>query len=143
MKNQFEFNSQRISELQLADDYLRIGRIADAREILKQAKNKLSERNTQVKIADKCGWDTLEEYLGDDLVDGPDEVAKLRKRRKESKDKRPYDKNNSGPSALMRNDLFRVDNTEAVLQYFNTGYGYPLSHWGVTPLGFGLDPNRT
>lgn len=95
MKNQFEFNSQRISELQLADDYLRIGRIADAREILKQAKNKLSERNTQVKIADKCGWDTLKEYLGDDLVDGPDEVAKLRKRRKESKDKKPYDKNNS------------------------------------------------
>lgn len=104
-KNQFEFNSQRISELQLADDYLRIGRIEDARKILKQAKNKLSERNTHVKIADKYGWDTLEEYLGDDLVDGPDEVAKLRKaesraikRRKESKDKKPYDKNDSGPS---------------------------------------------
>lgn len=66
---------------------------------MKQAKNKLSERNTHVKIANKYGWDTLEEYLGDDLVDGPDEVAKLRKAesrtiklRKENKDKKPYGK---------------------------------------------------
>lgn len=149
-KNQLEFNSQRISELQLADDYLRIGRIEDASEILKQAKNKLSERNTHVKIVDKYGWDTLEEYLGDDLIDGPDEVAKLRKaesraikRRKESKDKKPYDKNDSGPSALMRNDLFRVDNTEAVRQYFNTGYGYPQSAPGSCPprIWSGPQPN--
>lgn len=35
---------------------------------MKQAKNKLSEHNTHVNTADKCGWDTLEEYLGDDLV---------------------------------------------------------------------------
>lgn len=140
-KNQFKFNSQIISELQLADDYLRIGRIEDVREILKQAKTKLSERNTHVKIADKYGWDTLEEYLGNDPVDGPDEVAKLRKaesraikRRKESKDMKPYDiKNDSGPSAIMRNDLFRVDNTEAVRQYFNTGYGYPQSAPGNYP----------
>lgn len=70
---------QNLSELQLADDYQRIGtcRIEDAREILKQAKDRLSEGNSNVKIAD--GWDTLEEYLGDDLIDGPDEVAKLRK----------------------------------------------------------------
>lgn len=61
---------------------------------MKQAKNKLSEHNTHVKIADKCGCDTLEECLGDDLVDGPYEVTKLRKeesgaikRRKGSKDK--------------------------------------------------------
>lgn len=67
------------------------------------------------------------------LVDGPDEVAKLRKaesraikRRKESKDKRPYDRNNdSGSSAVMRNDIFSVDNKEAVRQFINTGYGYP------------------
>lgn len=66
-------------QYQIAYDYQKIGtcRIDEAREILKQAKDKLSERNTNVKIAD--GWDTLEEYLGDDLVDGPDEVAKIRK----------------------------------------------------------------
>lgn len=118
----------------------RLGTIEDAREGLKQAKNKLSERNTHVKIADKYGWDTLEEYLGDDLVNGPDEVAKLRKaesraikRRKESKDKKPYGKNDSGPSAVMWNDLFRVDNTEADRQYFNTRYGYPQSAPGSYP----------
>lgn len=139
-KDQFGFNSQRVLELQIADDYLRIRRIEDAREILKQAKNKLSERNTHVKISEMYGWDTLEEYLGNDLVDGPDEVAKLGKaesraikRRKESKDKQPYEQNDSGPSAVMPNDLFRVDITEAVRQYFNTGYGYPQSAPGNYP----------
>lgn len=60
---------------------------------MKQAKNKLSEHSTHVQIADKCGWDTLEEYF-DELVDGPYEVTKLRKgesgaikRRKGCKDK--------------------------------------------------------
>lgn len=69
--------------------------------------------------------------MGDDLVDGPDVVkaeSHAIKRRKESKDKKPYDrKNDSGPSAVMRDDLFRVDNTKAVRQYFKTGYGYPQS----------------
>lgn len=39
----------------------------------------LVERNTHLRIADKYGWDTLEEYVGDSLVDGPDEATKLRK----------------------------------------------------------------
>lgn len=30
-----------------------------------------------MRIADKYGWDTLEEYVGDSLVDGLDEATKL------------------------------------------------------------------
>lgn len=117
---------------------------------MKQAKNKLSERNTHVKIADKYGWDTLEEYLGDDLVDGPDEVAKLRKaesrtikRSKENKDKKPYGINDSGPSPVLRNDLFRVDNTELSDSILTLDTVSHSQRRGVTPLGFCLDPNRT
>lgn len=55
---------------------------------MKQAKNKLSEHNTHVKIADKCGWDTLEEYLGDDLVDGPYDIAQERRIRRYQTQKR-------------------------------------------------------
>lgn len=83
----------------------------------------------------------LEEYLGDDFVDGFDEVVKFRKCRKESKDKKLYDKNNFGLSVFMWNDFFCVDNIEVVLQYFNIGYGYLLLYWGVIFLGFGLDFN--
>lgn len=63
--------------MELVDEYLNFGRIEDAREILKSTREKLVERNTQVRIADKYGWDTLEEYVGDSLVDGPDEATKL------------------------------------------------------------------
>ena len=78
-KNQFDFNSKRIAELYLAEDYLRICRLEDAREVIKQTKGSLAERNRHVKIADNYGRDTLEEYMGNDLVNGPDETAKLRK----------------------------------------------------------------
>lgn len=61
------------------DEYLNFGRIEDTREILKSTREKLVERNTHVRITDKYGWDTLEEYVGDNLVDGPDEATKLRK----------------------------------------------------------------
>lgn len=79
------------------------------------------ECNIYVKIIDKYGWDMLEEYLGDDFVDGFDEVVKFRKVelcvikcRKESKDKKLYDKNDFGLSVVMWNDFFCVDNIDVV-----------------------------
>lgn len=74
-----------------------------------------------MRIVDKYGWDTLEEYVGDSLVDGPDEATKLRKaesrairKRKEKSDKKPYDRGCSS----IRNDLFRINNGEAGRQHF-------------------------
>lgn len=61
------------------DEYLKFGRTEDARKILKSTREMFVERNTHLRIADKYGWDTLEEYVGDSLVDGPDEATKLRK----------------------------------------------------------------
>jgi hypothetical protein len=121
-KNQFDFNSQRITEIELAEDYLRFARIEEAREVLKQTKDSLRERNTHVKIADKYGWDTLEEYVGDDFVTGSDEREKLRRAEsravKRRKDRKPYDrKNDTGTGAVMQNDIFRFNNPAAIKQY--------------------------
>lgn len=47
------------------------------REVIKETKGSLAERNRHVKIADKYGWDTLDEYLGNDLVYYPDDSARI------------------------------------------------------------------
>lgn len=65
-----------------------------------------------MRIADMYGWDTLEEYIGNSLVDSPDEATKLRNA--ESRDirkrkEKPYDRSGSS----IRNDLFRFNNGEA------------------------------
>lgn len=57
------FNSERIAKLHLTDDYLRLGRLEDARKVTKHTEGSLAELNRHVKIADKYGWDTLEEYF--------------------------------------------------------------------------------
>lgn len=61
----------------------------------------------------------LEEYLGDDFVDGFDEVVKFRKVElciikcsKENKDKKLYGINDFGLSLVLWNDFFCVDNIE-------------------------------
>lgn len=38
-----------------------------------------------MRIADKYGWDTLEEYVDDSLVYGPDEATKLPVQKAESR----------------------------------------------------------
>lgn len=117
------------------DEYLKFGRTEDAREILKSTREKLVERNTHVRIADKYGWETLEEYVGDSLVDGPDEATKLRKaesraikKRKEKSEKKPYDRGGSS----IRNDLFRINNGEAGQQHFTQAGNFSRA-WTATP----------
>lgn len=117
-RTQFEFNQRKINELELVYKYLKFGRIENAREIPKSIREKLFERNTHVRIADKYGWDTLEEYVGDSLVYGSDELWKAEsraiKKRKEKSDKKPYGRGGSS----IRNDLFRINNGGAGRQHF-------------------------
>lgn len=88
-----------------------------------------------MRIADKYGWDTLEEYVGDSLVDGLDEAIKLRmtesraiKKRKEKSDKKPYDRGGSS----IRNDLRRINNEEAGRQHFTQAGNFSRA-WTATP----------
>lgn len=88
-----------------------------------------------MRIADKYGWDTQEEYVGDSLVDGPNEANKLRKaesraikKRKEKSDKKPYDKSGSS----IRNALFRINNGKAGRQHFTKAGNFSCA-WTATP----------
>jgi hypothetical protein len=38
----------------------------------------LKGRNKIIRIADKYGWDVVEEYVDDPLTDGTDDATKLR-----------------------------------------------------------------
>lgn len=42
------------------------------------AHNELRQRNKILKIADRHGWDTVNEYLDDPLADNNDDAIKLR-----------------------------------------------------------------
>ena len=53
-------------------------RIAAAERIVDQCEMALKERNKIIRIADKYGWDVVEEYVDDPLTDGTDDATKLR-----------------------------------------------------------------
>jgi hypothetical protein len=49
-----------------------------AREVIKEEKAALLHRNKILKIADRQGWDTVHEYLDDQLEDDTEDATKLR-----------------------------------------------------------------
>ena len=75
---QYEFNSSQIDEVSKARTFLEQKRIAAAERILDQCETALKERNTIIRIADRYGWDVVEEYVDDPLTDGTDDATKLR-----------------------------------------------------------------
>ena len=75
---QCEFNSSRIDEVSKARAFLEQKRIAAAERIVDQCEMALKERNKIIRIADKYGWDVVEEYVDDPLTDGTDDATKLR-----------------------------------------------------------------
>ena len=112
-QKQFDFNSERRSEIINAIDFLKRGSVSSARALLEKANEAIKERNKVLRIADKYGWDTAEEYVDDPITDGADDATKLRQAEYRAKMKRkdklrdrfnPY---NNASSALRQNQLFR------------------------------------
>jgi hypothetical protein len=58
---QYEFNSSRIDEVSKARVFLEQKSIAAAEKNLDQCEKALKERNKIIRIADKYGWDVVEE----------------------------------------------------------------------------------
>ena len=75
---QYEFNSSHIDEVSKARVFLEQKSIAAAEKILDQCEKALKERNKIIRIADKYGWDIVEEYVDDPLTDSTDDATKLR-----------------------------------------------------------------
>lgn len=115
---------------------------------MKQAKDKLLERNTHVKIADKYGWDTLEGYLGDDLVDGPDEVAKLRKAESCAIKRRVWTRSHLTETTIQGQAqacgmIFFVSTMQMLSDSILTLDTVTHKQYRGIALGFGQDPNQT
>ena len=109
-KIQFNFNQERFGKLTEIEDAVRSSDVAKVFEIIAEQKVVLTQRNKILKIADRHGWDTVNEYLDDPLADNNDDAIKLRyavnrATRKRNYRYRPYERRRAGmfsPSAFFR-----------------------------------------
>lgn len=76
---QYNFNSEHISALNKIDLLLHSSKTDDIYSpIIKKEVTTIKQRNKILKIADRHGWDTVNEYLDDPLADSVEDATKLR-----------------------------------------------------------------
>ena len=89
-KEQYEF-CDKIGELiDTALDATNTEDVAAASIALTEAKTEVAKRQKLIKIADRSaqGWQTVKEYVRDDLCDGSDDEKRLKKAEKEAEKKK-------------------------------------------------------
>jgi len=89
-QKQFDFNIDVLGDISHALDYIKRGSVSSAIKHLDNATESFNKRNKILRIADKYGWDTVEEYIDDPITDGTDDAAKLRQAEYRAKNKRNY-----------------------------------------------------
>ena len=89
-EKQFKFNSERLVELDKVLDSLTYGStgLPAAVSLLEKCTKALTERNKILRIADKYGWDLVDEYVDDPITDNSDDATKLRQAEFRAKAKR-------------------------------------------------------
>jgi hypothetical protein len=75
---QHSFNSERADKLAKLESLIKIKDLTAASKLLTEEREILRKRNRILKIADKHGWDTVQEYLDSPLADDKDDAANLR-----------------------------------------------------------------
>ena len=94
-KIQYSFNSERADKLSQIDSLIKLKNFTAASELVAEEKETLRKRNKILKIADKHGWDTVQEYLDSPLADDKDDAANLRTaiaRASRKRNSKPYDR---------------------------------------------------
>ena len=71
-------NSERADKLAKLDSLIKIKDLTAASKLLTEEREILRKRNKILKIADKHGWDNVQEYLDSPLTDDKDDAANLR-----------------------------------------------------------------
>ncbi|XP_021371384.1 uncharacterized protein LOC110461960 isoform X2 [Mizuhopecten yessoensis] len=79
-KKQFDFNSEVLEEVELAEKAVVKGDSSSTRDSLRNIRTLLEKRNKLIRIADKsvCGWDTVNEYQSDELASDSEDEKKIR-----------------------------------------------------------------
>jgi len=75
---QHSFNSDCADKLAKLKSLIKIKDLTAASKLLSEEREIFRKRNTILKIADKHGWDTVQEYLDSPLADDKDDAASLR-----------------------------------------------------------------
>ena len=128
---QFEFNSATLDEINKVISTLKRGSVSSVVQVLESSVNALKERNKILRIADKYGWDVVDEYVDDPITDGTDDATKLRQAEYRAKMKRkdkfrsraqPYQ---SPIKSSSTNDLFREPSATFTRQAPKPGSGQP------------------
>lgn len=106
-KIQFNFNFERISALQKIEVLLKYGNNEDVYALIQTEISTINQRNKILKIADRHGWDTVQEYLDDLLVDNVEDASKLRSAvirtfRKRTYSNKPYSRGEFIPRTFFR-----------------------------------------
>ena len=81
--------------------------VEKAKVIIDEGKNLVKKRAKLIKIADRDGWDTVREYMSDDLASNSEDekaIAKAKKRAAMNKEKREKEKPKSRFTIRKRND---------------------------------------
>lgn len=94
-KIQLNFDSERISALQRIEVLLKSENIENVYFVIQFEIATINRRNKILKIADRHGWDTVQEYLDDPMADSGEDATKLRSAvirasRKRSQTYKPY-----------------------------------------------------
>ncbi|XP_062581906.1 uncharacterized protein LOC134243689 [Saccostrea cucullata] len=112
---QHTFNTERIEKLIETKNFIEKKDLENAALTIEKEIGELRQRNKILKIADRHGWDTVNEYLDDPLADNNDDAVKLRGAvsravRKRNYRGKPYTypMQNRRQNAFAANDFFRT-----------------------------------
>ncbi|CAG2234890.1 unnamed protein product [Mytilus edulis] len=101
-EKQFSFNGERLTELEKTLKLIEKDSPALAIQYLEKSIKALKERNKLLRIADKYGWDVVDEYIDDPITEGTDDATKLRQADYRAKAKR-RNKVSTRPAPIFQN----------------------------------------
>jgi hypothetical protein len=111
---QHSFNSKRLEKLSELKNFVKVNDVEKAEQTIENEIIELRQRNKILKIADRHGWDTVNEYLDDPLADNNEDAVKLRGAVYRAARKRNYrgkphgfSGQNSRQGTFSANDFFR------------------------------------
>ena len=103
-RKQAEFNEEVLENLKDIQDLVKSGSINRSGKLIKETITKIEKRNKCIKLADRsvAGWDTVKEYLSDELASDSDDEKKMRKAEERAVSKKRKGKKDTLPSVVKR-----------------------------------------